>query len=417
VTQREDPQLTAAQAPPGPRTMALVAGAAGLSILLVAYWVRTWQSLAVVRRICPVWFCDFVDYYYPMGEAVFRTGLPVDGFLYSPFIAILMAALPPLGLSASLVIWGILEVLFVALYVLIFRRLVPAGLPIQLLFAVLTVFSYPLVLNLMGGQVSLFIVVPLLAGLVLYERGERVAAAGLGALAVSFKFYPVLFIAPFIGRRDARFVALAAAAFVTVLFVVPGIFLGAGHTLGFYGALIDAFRDSGWVVINRHSQFFPHVMLRPFEAALEDPGFPLALLRWISYGIAAANLGLVVLVQRARLRHADLWSFQIVFMTIPFVLKTSWLHDFAFLPFTQAFMAWQLLQSDGAWRERAPFVRQAVTFSLILSIALSNIFFFSLFGFMNYAILAILFWASLLLLIASYVTLLPPALRSARVSP
>ncbi|HSG01693.1 MAG TPA: hypothetical protein VLA20_11195, partial [Vicinamibacterales bacterium] len=113
----------------------------------------------------------------------------------------------------------------------------------------------------------------------------------------------------------------------------------------------------------------------------------------------------------------DLWSFQIVFMTIPFVLKTSWLHDFAFLPFTQAFMAWQLLQSDGAWRARAPFVRQAVTFSLILSIALSNIFFFSLFGFMNYAILAILFWASLLLLIASYVTLLPPALRSARVSP
>ncbi|HSG81671.1 MAG TPA: glycosyltransferase family 87 protein, partial [Gemmatimonadota bacterium] len=308
MTQREDPQLMGAQAPPGARAMTFLSVGAGLSILLVAYWVRTWQSLAVVRRICPVWFCDFVDYYYPMGEAVFRTGLPVDGFLYSPFIAILMAALPPLGLSVSLVIWGILEVLFVALYVLIFRRLVPAGLPIQLLFALLTVFSYPLVLNLMGGQVSLFIVVPLLAGLALYERSHRVAAAALGALAVSFKFYPVLFIAPFIGRRDARFVTLAAAAFVAVLLVVPGIFLGAGNTLGFYGALVDAFRDSGWVVTNPHSQFFPHVMLRPFEAALEDPGFPLALLRWISYGIAAANLGLVVLVQRARLRHADLWS-------------------------------------------------------------------------------------------------------------
>ena len=93
-----------------------VAGAAGILILPFAYWVRTWQSFATVRDICPRLFCDFTDYYYPMGEAIFRSGLPVEGFLYSPFIAILLAAFPPLGLDASLMVWGVLQVLFVFFY-------------------------------------------------------------------------------------------------------------------------------------------------------------------------------------------------------------------------------------------------------------------------------------------------------------
>ncbi|KPK52457.1 MAG: hypothetical protein AMJ59_26860, partial [Gammaproteobacteria bacterium SG8_31] len=99
--------------------------AAGIVVLPFAYYARTWQSFTAVVDICPRLFCDFVDYYYPMGGAIFRSGLPVDGFLYSPFNAILLAVFPPLGLDASLVVWGILQALFVSLYVLIFLRLVP----------------------------------------------------------------------------------------------------------------------------------------------------------------------------------------------------------------------------------------------------------------------------------------------------
>jgi hypothetical protein len=63
---------------------------------------------------CSDLFCDFRIYYFPMGEALFRTGLPVSGFLYSPFVAILLAVFPPIGPDASLVVWGTLQVVFVA---------------------------------------------------------------------------------------------------------------------------------------------------------------------------------------------------------------------------------------------------------------------------------------------------------------
>jgi hypothetical protein len=252
--------------------------------------------------------------------------------------------------------------------------------------------------------------------LALYEREHRAAAAGSLAFAVSFKFYPIMFLAPFAARRDARFLLFGVAACVAFLLVVPGVLLGAGDTLRLYGALVDQFRDSGWVVTNPHSQFLPHVVLR-LTGATEAH---LPFLCWISAGIAAANMGLIFLVQRGRLRHADLWSMQLVFLTIPFVLKTSWPHDFAFFPFTQAFLAWRLLEGRTAAAESTAGKRShaglAVTWSLLLaSIALSNIVFYGLFGeFTRYGFSGFLFLANLFLLVALYVELLPPALRRLR---
>jgi len=153
--------------------MSFATGAAGIALLLFVYHALTWRSFTNSIDAFTELFCDFVIYYYPMGEAIFRTGLPVEGFLYSPFVAILLAVFPPLGPTASLVLWGILQVLFVFLYLLLFRRLVPAALPIQLLFVALALSSFPLLLNFIGGSVSVFMIVALLGLLVLNERGRR----------------------------------------------------------------------------------------------------------------------------------------------------------------------------------------------------------------------------------------------------
>jgi hypothetical protein len=417
-----------AHSPSRGRLVPFAAGTAGIAFLLFVYLAVTWRSFAGITNAIDAFtelFSDFVIYYYPMGEAIIRTELPVSGFLYSPFIALLLTAFPPLGLTASLVLWGILQVFFVILYLILFRRLVPAGLHIQLLFAALALSSYPLLLNLLAGQVSVFMIVALLGLLVLNERGYHAAGAGLLAFAVSFKFYPIIFLAPFTARRDSRFLLFAAAACGALLVVVPGVLLGVGDTLRFYGALLNSFRDSAWVTANPHSQYFPHLVLRLAEATGHDAQAHLSLLYCIAYGVAAANMGLIFLVQRSRLRLADLWSFQIVFMTIPFVLKTSWPHDFVFLSFTQALMVWRLLEgrkaapgSDtagkGSHANACPRARAVVTFFLLLpSMVFSNIVFFNLFGdFTQYGFYGFLFWANLLLLMASYVQLLPPALRS-----
>jgi hypothetical protein len=406
-------------------------GAAGIAVILIAYHALTWRRFTNAIDAFTELFCDFVIYYYPMGEAIFRTGLPVEGFLYSPFVAILLAVFPPLGPTASLVLWGILQVLFVFLYLLLFRRLVPARLPIQLLFVALALSSFPLLLNFIGGSVSVFMIVALLGLLVFNERGRRAASAALFAFAVSFKFFPIIFLAPFAAGRNIRFLLFLAAACVAFLLVIPGVLLGVGDTLRFYGALSDSFRESDWVVANPHSNYFPHVVLRLAGAAGHDVHVHLPLLRWIAYGFAVANMGLLFLIQRARLRHADLWSFQLVFLTLPFVLKTSWPHDFVFLSFAQALLAWRLLEGEksapwpditgkrphvSAWQERTPRPRAAVmVFLLLPSIVFSNIVFFNLFGdFFRYGFYGFLFWADLLLLMALYVELLPSALRRFR---
>jgi len=138
-------------------------------------------------------------------------------------------------------------------------------------------------------------------------------------------------------------------------------------------------------------------------------------------------MGLILLVQRARLRHADLWSFQLVFLTIPFVLKTSWPHDFVFLSFTQALLVWHLLErrksapriyaeERRSHASRYPRVRIAVTVSFLLpSIVYSNIVFFNLFDdFSRYGFYGFIFWANLLLMMALYVEFLPSVLRRSR---
>ncbi len=89
-----------------------ILGAALIALLLFAYYFYTWRNAYNFRSAmdsCAQQFCDFATFYYPMGEAIFQTELPLKGFVYSPFIAILFAVFPPFGLNASLVLWGILQ--------------------------------------------------------------------------------------------------------------------------------------------------------------------------------------------------------------------------------------------------------------------------------------------------------------------
>jgi hypothetical protein len=414
------------------RVMPFAVGSAAIVLILFLFYALFWRSIVSLPNAYGFSgiFCDFVNYYYPMGKAIFGTGIPIDGFLYSSFIAILLAAFSPLGMTAALVLWGILQALFIMLCILLFRRLVASGLRIHLLFVALVLSSFPILLNFIGGQVSVFTMVGILGMLVLAERGRGAAAAILLAFAVSFKFYPIIFLAPFAVRRDWRFLLLGIAACVLFLFVLPGLLIGGDDTIRFYEALVVAFRESEWVAANPHSQFFPHVVLRLAAAAGNDVRTHLHLLRWISYGIAAANVGLIFLVQRARMRRADLWSFHLVFLTIPFVLKTSWAHDFYYLSFAQALLTWRFLEGEkaapedditdnqwreGAWRKQALYARMTVPLFILLSIAVSNVVFFILLDSpYRYSFYGYLFWANLLLLIASYMLLLPQALRHLR---
>ena len=396
-------------------------GVATIVLILFAYYASTWKSISSAKAAidsCDVTFCDFKYFYYPMGEAVFSTELPVKGFVYSPLIAILMSIFPLLGLKASLVLWGVLQALSITLYLLLFYRLVPAKLPIQFLFIALVLSSFPVLHILTWGQVGLFTTIAILGALVFHERGQLAIAAGLLAFGLSFKFFPIVFLVPFAVRGNIRFLLMVVAACGLILFVIPGILLGVDDMQLFYSALLNSYRHFDWVITNYNSQYFPHVILRLAEAVQYDASAYLPFLRWIAYSIVAMNIGLVSLVQRTRLHHANLWSFHILFLSIPFILQTSWPVDLVYLPFGQALIVWQLLGKGKAASEaittqrRFPMVKAIAVLLLIISVIISNIVFFNLFGdHIIFGSVGFIFWANLLLLAASYLELLPTALQ------
>jgi hypothetical protein len=142
----------------------------------------------------------------------------------------------------------------------------------------------------------------------------------------------------------------------------------------------------------------------------------LPFLRWIGYGIAAINMGFLYLIQRARLHHANLWSFHILFLTIPFVLLTSWPSDLVYVSFAQGLLAWQLLEE----KKNIHTSQYATLVLLLASIILSSILFFNFLFFNNignyhgYGFYGAIFWSVLLLLAATYVEIMPTALQQIR---
>jgi hypothetical protein len=269
ITRKPVAMQKSARASPQTHLMPFIFGAALIACLLFAYYAISWRNANNFRAAmdtCAKPFCDFATFYYPMGKTIFQAGRLLNGFVYSPFIAILLAVFPSLGLDASLLLWGILQAIFVFLYLFTFRQLVPARLPIQLLFVALVLSSFPLLHHLTWGQVGIFTTVSILGMLVFLERDRRAFASALFAFAASFIFFPAIFLLPFILRRDIRFLLYTVIACGIFLIAVPCLFLGIGNTVNCYSALLDSYRHFDWVITNYNSQHFPHVLLRLLEA-------------------------------------------------------------------------------------------------------------------------------------------------------
>lgn len=407
-------------APTRGRNLWFALASLGIALLVLAFIAYAWRTIPAFQAAidtCSRPFCDFTAFYYPMGRTVFYSDTPVRGFMYSPFIALLLALFSPLAVHTSVVLWGILQASCVVLFLLLFRWLVPAGLRFQLLFVLIALTSFPLWHNLSWGQVGVITTVAILGMLALYERDRLLFAAALLGFAASFKFFPLIFLAPFAFRRDYRFLLLSALACLAFLVVIPGVLIGPGDTLTFYRSLLASYRDSGWVVSNYNSQHFPHVLLR-LSGELGFAARPyLPLFSLLSFSLAALSLATVYLVQRARLPQADLWSFHLLFLSIPFFLKTSWPVDMVYISFAQAWLAWQLMQAEPVHPGvRRKSLTTGVIFALLMvSIGLSNLVTFYLIGdHETYGSLGFVFWADLLCLVASYLLLLPLVLSPSK---
>jgi hypothetical protein len=124
----------------------------------------------------------------------------------------------------------------------------------------------PIMGDLSHGNVNLFILFLVVAGLFAYHRGRDVSAGLLLALSITCKVTPALFLPYFAWKRGWKTLAGCGAGLVLFFFLVPGCVLGMEHNarlLGsWYGCMIKPFVIDGVVTTEHNNQSLPGLVYR-----------------------------------------------------------------------------------------------------------------------------------------------------------
>lgn len=316
---------------------------AALLVALALFHLLAWDSFADANRRLS-WngepLGDLVAVYYPMGLAVLEGATePVQGFYYPPLAAFLLAPLALLAPQAAAWTWLALELAGLGLALLLPLRWARSAGERDLYLAA-ALFSFPFLHDLHWGQISTWLFVLVLGGLVLCERGRERSGGALIGLAGALKLYPVLFLLPLLLRGERRAALAGAAIFLAGTLLLPFAIWGLASTLGYHGEIwsgLAAARESLW----RDAaavQHVPSVLAR--WAAGEPAGAPSTV--WWVLGLLSFGL---VGVLRVRMESAEaragsaeardeqrLVDATLLWLALPLVLHPSWPHYFVYLP-------------------------------------------------------------------------------------
>jgi len=376
-----------------------------LLAILIYYWWKwhTFTNFVVAIDHHSQFMQDFVGHYYPMGKQILHDPKPVAGYPYSAFFALLLAPIGSLPLLPAMVIWGAIQLACLLVLCIVSVRgllkLSPIG---MILYIGLCATSFPILHNIKWGQVSVLITVCIIATFYAYKERKPILSGVLLAFSSAIKYYPILFLAYFILKRDARVcLSFFLSAFI-FYFVLPASVLGPSQWLAFEKSTIEAARHLG--VNDPNSQYIMHVGLRWFKYIFSRPANDTIAQMLVigGYVIVLSSIGLVWLLQRRKYGDECALSMAVLFLSLPFVIRTSWPHYFAYLPFCQIALFSHCTSYLHA-SDFSPLEGKTVFVLSVFSILLSSVFVFNCFPhWWVYNSYGMLFLANLLLLVGMY---------------
>lgn len=378
-------------------TTALVAIVLGGVFL---YYHHLWGTIEVFGHHIDNYdfFTDFVRHYYPMGRRILAFPYPIDGFYYSAFFALLLMPVGALKLPAAMWAWGVLQVALTAALAAIPVRgwLKLAGWWLAL-YVLLFATSVPVLHNFKWGQVSVLVTLCVLASLRAHGLRRDTAAGIWLAIGVAIKYYAAWFVIYYLIRRQWRVLLVFSAAVVACLIVIPSLVLGPIVTYQFHREAYDNLSVAARLFVQDwNSQFFPHVLLRLLHV-VDSPRAVIAL-SVVGWGVALLNVGIVWMLRRSATAAATALSAAALFVSLPFLISTSWAHYLVYLPFCQAVVI------AGAVRLPSGPGRYAILAAAAGSVVLASVFAFNAFPDWNaYVGPGPLFFADVLLMPAVFV--------------
>jgi len=314
---------------------------------------------------------DFARHYYPMGRRILAFPYPVDGFYYSAFFALLLYPIGRLSLPAAMWTWsGIQLALTAALAALPLRVWLKLTGWRLALYVLLFATSVPVLHNFKWGQVSVLVTLTVFASLYAHASRRHIAAGVWLALGVGIKYYAAWFVIYYVIRRQWRVVAAFAIAAVGWLVVVPALAIGPVVTYQFHREAYDNLSVAARLFVQDwNSQFFPHVLLRLLHV-VDAPRavFALSIVGW---AVALVSVGIVWMLRRSATSSAVALSAAALFVSLPFLISTSWAHYLVYLPFCQAVVIVGVVGLPSG-----P-VRYALLATAAASVALASVFAFN----------------------------------------
>ena len=363
--------------------------------ILIVYYALYWGSFQnFINDIdhCSLAFCDFVAFYYPAGKAILAH-LPLpDGFYYSNFAAVLLAPFALFQEKTATILWGVLQAILTGLFFLTTSKQLAKDKIPGYVFTFLFFTSSALFNNLKWGQFSILITAGIWGAFLLYENGRRDLSALLLGVMVAIKFYPAIFLLPFIFKRDWIYLLVSSVTAAVCLLLIPLPFMGFSN--GMLSQLTPIERAvqllQSVAIHNIDTQYLPSVIARSFNIPINTP--IITILSVVGYLIVLFSAFIAYRISRSAVPGGLFWACGLLFATIPFWISSAWPHYFVYLPCLQI-MAFHEITRQGSPLKRS---------SLILwmfSVVLSNILTMqAVHSWNKYIGLGSLFWSNLAIL-------------------
>ena len=363
--------------------------------ILIVYYGLYWGSFQnFINDIdhCQLAFCDFVAFYYPAGKAILNHTQIPGGFYYSNFAAILLSPFAFLRGETATIIWGALQVILSGLFFLITSKQLIKGKVSGYVFTFLFLTCSALLNNFKWGQFSILITVGIWGAFLLYENGKRNLSALLLGSMVAIKFYPAIFLLPFIFKRDWKYLIVSTITAAICLLLVPLPFMGFSSSMLFQlapGERITQLLQSV-AIHNIDTQYFSSVIARSLNIPINSPVSDILVAA--GYLVVIFTIFMAYRVSRSEIPGGLFCACGLLFATIPFWISSSWPHYFVYLPILQI-MAFQEINRDGA-----P-IKRSLLILWIFSVVLSSILTMQAVQSWNkYIGLGSLFWSNLAIL-------------------
>jgi alpha-1,2-mannosyltransferase len=354
---------------PGPGTCRVLLQCAAATLvahaLVAVVYGLVWPDVAtLVPAIdhAPRFQQDFVAYYHAAAANVLREPSPPPGYYYPAFFALLLAPLGALAPTTAALAWlGVQAAAWLCYVLVVARGLCCARVGGTFVVALVAATSFPMLHNLVWGQVSVLLALACWGAAAAALRGRSTLAGVVLGVAAAIKYYPAWFVVWLALRREWRACGAFVAAAIVCAVVLPAATLGVDGWLAYDAEIARRAADAGWIVDDPNSQYVANVARRWwFLVSGERVGDgAMTALRWL--GVAAA-IAIAWLAHRRQRAGQPVFAFAALTTALPFVVTTSWPHYFAALVGAQATL-W--LAAAGTRRPRA--VRAALAVSVTLA--------------------------------------------------